>query len=311
MSKILSVFGATGGQGRSVVEAVLADGTLSAEFRIRGIARDVSKPVARELSARGVEMVQADMLSKDSVRYALKGSHTVFLMTAPVVNQWDLEKTQGKNVADVSEELGVEHLIFSSLLSVAELSNGERPNVHPTEAKAEVERYIRAKNIPSSFVLTGVFMHNFILPPWQNFRKGDDGTLVWTIPGSSEAKIPLIDNEKDVGKYVVGMMKSTPEIFGKRVLASVDYYTPTRIISEFQEITGKPVRLVQKADWDTFMKWLPPPVGPIMFEIESGFDGVGYYAGESLEESLNILAKSGSPPTTWKDFVKENIAAFP
>lgn len=149
------------------------------------------------------------MLSKASVRDALKGSHTVFLMTAPVINQWDLEKAQGKNVADVCEELGVEHLIFSSLLSIAELTNGRRTSVHPTEAKAEVERYIRAKNIPSSFVLTGVFMHNFVLPPWANFRKGEDGTLVWTIPGSSEAKIPLIDNEKDVGKHVVTKVSFT------------------------------------------------------------------------------------------------------
>lgn len=106
-------------------------------------------------------------------------------------------------------------------------------------------------------------------------------------------------------------MKSTPDIFGKRVLASVDYYTPTRIISEFQEVTGKSVRLLPKADKETFLKWLPPPVGPIMYEIECGFDDVGYYAGESLDESLNILAKSGLPPTTWKDYVKENISAFP
>lgn len=57
MSKILTVFGATGNQGGSVIKAVLADPVLSKEFRIRGITRDASKPAAQALAAKGVEVV--------------------------------------------------------------------------------------------------------------------------------------------------------------------------------------------------------------------------------------------------------------
>lgn len=57
MSKILTVFGATGNQGGSVVEAVLADPTLSKEFKIRGVTRDVNKPGAKRLASKGVELV--------------------------------------------------------------------------------------------------------------------------------------------------------------------------------------------------------------------------------------------------------------
>lgn len=56
MSKILTVFGATGNQGGSVIEHVLADSTLSKSFKIRGITRDVSKPAAQALIQQGVEM---------------------------------------------------------------------------------------------------------------------------------------------------------------------------------------------------------------------------------------------------------------
>ena len=61
MSKILTVWGATGNQGGSVIRAVLADPVLSKEFKIRGITRDVSKPAAQALAAKGVEVVKVSL----------------------------------------------------------------------------------------------------------------------------------------------------------------------------------------------------------------------------------------------------------
>src|ERR1700691_5406029 len=61
MSKILTVFGATGIQGGSVINAVLASPNLSKTFKIRGITRDPSKPSGQALAAKGVEPVKADM----------------------------------------------------------------------------------------------------------------------------------------------------------------------------------------------------------------------------------------------------------
>jgi uncharacterized protein YbjT (DUF2867 family) len=63
MSKLITVFGATGNQGGSVIDAILADLQLSQEFKIRGITRDTTKKSAQELAKRGVEVV--------SVRYYL------------------------------------------------------------------------------------------------------------------------------------------------------------------------------------------------------------------------------------------------
>lgn len=56
MSKIITVFGATGNQGGSVIKSILADSTLSKEFKIRGITRDTSKPAAEALAKQGVEL---------------------------------------------------------------------------------------------------------------------------------------------------------------------------------------------------------------------------------------------------------------
>ena len=56
MSKLITVFGATGNQGGSVIKNILADSTLSKTFKIRGITRDVSKPAAQALVKQGVEL---------------------------------------------------------------------------------------------------------------------------------------------------------------------------------------------------------------------------------------------------------------
>lgn len=57
MSKIITIFGATGNQGGSVIRSILNDPALSKEFKVRGVTRDVNKPASMKLSEQGVEMV--------------------------------------------------------------------------------------------------------------------------------------------------------------------------------------------------------------------------------------------------------------
>lgn len=66
--KILLVFGATGAQGGSVVDAVLRDSQLSSEYNMRGITRDPSKSKGQELARRGVEPVTVRLLIRELPR---------------------------------------------------------------------------------------------------------------------------------------------------------------------------------------------------------------------------------------------------
>lgn len=61
--KLITVFGATGNQGGSVIKHILADAQLSSEFKIRGITRDVNKPAAKALADQGVEVVTVSIAS--------------------------------------------------------------------------------------------------------------------------------------------------------------------------------------------------------------------------------------------------------
>ena len=57
MVGILTVIGATGAQGGSVVDAALKAGT----YKVRAITRNTSSEKAKALAARGVEVVKADL----------------------------------------------------------------------------------------------------------------------------------------------------------------------------------------------------------------------------------------------------------
>jgi hypothetical protein len=56
--KIITVFGATGGQGGGVASTFLNDPKLKDEWTVRGVTRDLNKDSAKRLAAQGAEVVQ-------------------------------------------------------------------------------------------------------------------------------------------------------------------------------------------------------------------------------------------------------------
>jgi uncharacterized protein YbjT (DUF2867 family) len=95
----------------------------------------------------------------------------------------------------VSKDLGVQHLIFSSLLNVTNTSNGRLTHVPHFDGKADIEQYIRDSGVPSTFYLPGYFMSNLEMM----IKPGQDGVLTWALPVGESAKFPLIDIRNDTG----------------------------------------------------------------------------------------------------------------
>ncbi|GKT46869.1 NmrA-like family domain-containing protein 1 [Colletotrichum spaethianum] len=237
------------------------------------------------------------MTSKASLSEVIKVSHTVFLLTTRnFTGGTSEEQLQGKNVADVAAEAGVKHIIYSSLLHVTETTNGRLRHVVHFNDEAEVERCIRSKGIPSTFILPGYFRDNFTA--LHMIQKGGD-----------RCQISFINAESDIGKYAVAAIRNKAKVFGRQILAAADYYTPSRIISEFQEVTGKPARFVS-VDAETYKSFIPGLMADEMLESHLFIEDPGYYAGKDLTGSLELLTEVGLKPTSWKGLLEANKTGF-
>lgn len=306
MSKLLTVFGATGAQGGSVVKEVLANPKLFREFKVRAVTRNRSSAAAQELSKRGVEVVQGDLSDKASLSNAIVGSHSVFGLT----NFWDpkagaAEEAQGKSLADVCKEQSVQHLIWSSLPSPTEVSNGKYTNILYFETKAAVAKYIQSIGLPYTTFEPGYFMSNLA----QNIQQANPGEpYLLKSPIPVDAPLNLIDSTEDSGKYVAAILLNRESLLGQRVIATSCWYSAVEVMDTFNmvfgpEKTGKSI-VVSDEEWS---QQLPEQIRLGMVEnmwLIRDFKYYGPDAEEQVEKGWKLLEKEGYKTTTLAECLK-------
>ncbi|EHA49387.1 hypothetical protein MCOR27_001382 [Pyricularia oryzae] len=310
--KIITVFGATGKQGGSIVEKFISDPKLKDEWAVRGVTRDVSKDSAKALASRGVEVVSADMDDKESVFKAVAGSHTVFSVT----NYWeklskDGETQQGKNIADAAKEAGVQHFIWSTLINVTNVSKGKLTKVYHFDSKAEVDAYVRSLGIPTTFFLAGFYLSNFEAPMW--FRQtGPDNAWTFSMPGPITSPVPLYD-VRDTGKYVKAIVLNRDALLGGRVLAATEYQTFEEMLVDFRRTfpkDGANARFYELSD-EQYLEGvrsagMPDFVGEELLQNIQLLSQFGYYGGESLDETRKLVEGVGERLTTWAEWLPQS-----
>lgn len=156
--KLLTIFGSTGNQGGSVIDAVLARPRLQEKYSLRGITRDPASSKSKALSEKGVEMVQADLNDVESMKAAVKGSYGVFGMTDFwAVMDKDIEIQQGKNIFEACKSVGVEHYVFSALPYAEKITDGVLKHVDHFDSKAIVAEFVEANkgDMIASFFVPG------------------------------------------------------------------------------------------------------------------------------------------------------------
>ena len=280
MSQVLAIFGATGHQGKSVVNSVLSDPALSVKYKIRAITRDTNSIKAKELKDK-VEVVYGDVLDRNSVEAALIDVHTVFAMTTPTFGPggFEAEYASGKTIADVAVEKGAEYVIFSTLPSIKEISKGKYTKCSHFDAKAAIEQHIRGLNVKSAFYSPGGFMENFIEMPLMSPQKGPKDTWVIALHTSPQAKLPLIDAVGDTGKYIGAILAEPEKYEGKTFHASTALYSWEQIAAIMSKATGKTI-IYKQISVEEFKETLP--FEPDVFvEVFSFGEEFGYFGAES------------------------------
>jgi uncharacterized protein YbjT (DUF2867 family) len=306
MTNLLVIFGATGQQGTSVANKVLEDAQLSKLYRIRAITRDTSKPDAKVLERKGVNVVRADLDDRTSVRAALHGAHTVFLMTTSMYIPGGFEKevAQGKLAADEAVVAGAKYLIYSTVPSAKKLTDGRYP-VGSFDCKDEVKTYIESLPVKSAFFSPGCFMSNF--RSHMGPRPGPDGRLAITNFAKPETTYPLIDIATDTGKFIGAILSQPEKYAGKTFCAATRIYTMAEIVETISKVDGKEI-VYNQIPKDVYAKYLPEGSREALVNMHAYFEYCGYYGRESKELVEWAASNAIGSLTTLEEYLRREPA---
>src|SRR5437016_14149877 len=110
MSRTILITGVTGNQGGAVAQALQGNG-----FRLCGLTRKPESERAAAMARHAVDVIKGDLDDEATLRRALAGAWGVF----GVQNSWEAgverEEAQGKRLATLAREAGVEHYVFTSV----------------------------------------------------------------------------------------------------------------------------------------------------------------------------------------------------
>lgn len=151
--RLILITGATGKQGGATIRALLAS---QRPWRLRALVRKPEADAARALAARGVEVVPGDLSDEASLRRAVEGVYGVYSVQTPAGHGPQGEELQGKLLASIAAEAGVQHFVYSSV-GGAERHTG----VPHFESKRRIEKHIESLGLPATILRPAVFMDNF------------------------------------------------------------------------------------------------------------------------------------------------------
>ncbi|RFU80657.1 nitrogen metabolic regulation nmr [Trichoderma arundinaceum] len=252
--KLLSVVGATGIQGGSVVRAILKAGG----YRVRAITRDPESDGSKKLAALGVEVVQADLNDAASLEKAFAGSHVIFAVTNffDRFGQLDVEEIlktelqQGINLANAAAATPtLEHYIWSTLPNSRKLSNGQHIVPH-FDAKNKVDDYIKSNQTlfnKTTFFWVTFYATNFRFPMYTPFRVSTAGPNKYVQLQGTSSSIPMKsmgDAGINVGLFFNAIISQPEKTRGKFVLAHVEDLTAGEFLASWSKGQGKQAQFI-------------------------------------------------------------------
>ncbi|KAL6899924.1 hypothetical protein GGI43DRAFT_423084 [Trichoderma evansii] len=307
--KLIVVLGATGNQGRSVVDAFLKD----AAWRVRGLTRNPSSAKAKELSARGVEVVQADLDNLSSLSVAFRDANAIFVVSdfwgiyGALVQQnkntnekplnilaGKSELQQLKNAIDAASQVPrLERFILSTLSNVTKWSRGKYTHVYHFDLKARASAYVEEMHsqlwAKTSLFQAGLFLNTYVESP--NFipQKNADGVAQFITTMDADFKLPWIAAEEDTGPFVKALVQ---EKSGKNLIAYREWATLREMVQAFQKAseTESEVVVVPR---DQPNEFLPPDV---KLEVDEGFLYFKEFGYEARDDPTVIHPKDLEEP---------------
>lgn len=226
--KTVLVTGATGRQGGATVQHLLRNG-----WHVKAMTRDINQPAAQALKQAGAEVIQGDYEDRASLEAAVQGVYGVFSVQAYGGGVEGGEIIQGQTIAELAKAAGVQHLVYSSVQSAADLAR-----VGGDANKWAIEQFVRGLGIPYTILRPSLFMDDLLGP---RYGTADDEFRIGFAP---ETPVGLIA-AYDIGAFAAYAFEHPEETVGQTIEIASDILTPPQIAAAISHALGRRISYVQ------------------------------------------------------------------
>ncbi|HET9401872.1 MAG TPA: NmrA/HSCARG family protein [Candidatus Acidoferrales bacterium] len=230
MAKVRKILitGVTGNQGGAVARAL--QGT---EFQLRGLTRKPDSAQASGLARQGVEIIKGDLDDEATLRRALTGAWGVFAVQTALEAGAEREEEQGKRLAKLARESGVEHFVYTSVGSA-----DKRTGVPRFDNKWRIEETVRGLRFPSHVILRPVFFMENLLAPFSL----QGSTLAWALGPSTKLQMVAVE---DIGWLGARAFTDSAALNGREIDLAGDVRTMPEAAEILTEALGRPIAFAQ------------------------------------------------------------------
>ena len=276
---MILVTGAGGTVGSEVLKALVARGApVRAGYRTR------TPPLPA-----GVEAVALDYDRPETIRPALEGVETVFLISNTVAPE--------KRVVDAARRAGVRRIVKLSVLRAA-----EEEFVFGRWHRA-VEKHIEASGLPWTFLRPNGFMQNFANNAGGTIRA--QGVFYQT---GSDAPISHVD-ARDIAAVATAALTQDGHAGRAYALSGPEAFTGPQAAARMSAMLGRPIACVE----------LPPDrmksgllsAGLPEWQADRILDLLSYYgAGRAAAVTGDVKQVTGRDPIPFDQFLVDHRQAF-
>jgi uncharacterized protein YbjT (DUF2867 family) len=227
-NQTILITGVTGKQGGAVAQALQSTG-----FRLRGLTRKPDSERAAALARQGVDIMKGDLDDETTLRRALTGAWGVFGVQNAAEAGVQREEEQGKRLAMLAREAGVEHYVYTSVGS-AHTQTG----VPHFDNKWRIEETVRGLRFPSHVILRPVFFMENLMAPFS--LQGD--TLSWALGPATKLQMIAVD---DIGWFGARAFTHAATLNRREINLAGDVRTMAEAAEILTKALGRPITFAQ------------------------------------------------------------------
>jgi uncharacterized protein YbjT (DUF2867 family) len=226
--RTILITGVTGNQGGAVAQAL--DRT---DFRLRGLTRKPDGERAAALAGNGVEIIKGDLDDEATLRRALVGVWGVFGVQNALEAGVEREEAQGKRLATLAREAGVQHYVYTSVGSAH-----KRTGIPHFDNKWRIEETVRSLRFPSHVILRPVFFMENLLAPFSLHGS----TLAWALGPGTKLQMIAVD---DIGWFGARAFTDAAALNRREIDLAGEVRTMPEAAEILTEALGRPIAFAQ------------------------------------------------------------------